>query len=741
VSVSDANCTGTGSGLGSVTEQSAPFGSNVTVTTDPTNTFVTVCFTIVGGDAATYSVTGMAGTLTGNQFCSDPISCDQGVYQFFIQDGFACGIDEVTGPIVCNCVSGSGIMTQVEQEVCEFETVSATPATAAQFDGNDTIMYVLHTGSGPALGTIIASGATPSFAYNATTMDCGVTYYISSVVGDDDGAGQVDLTDDCLSVAEGTPVVFNCLPTASISGGGPICAGGTINGTISLTGGGPYTVVVNDGVQDITLPDIASGYAWSLSPGQTTTYALVSVTSNTTGCTNTASGSITVTVNSPVFAGTAQPAAALCAGQGQVFSLADLLTGEDAGGVWTETSAAPSAGGAFNAGAGTFNTAGQAPGTYTFRYFMDALPPCIDDNETVTVIVHPLPVADAGAQQQLTCNVSTVTIGGPGSTTGTNITYAWTFAGSPAVIGTDAAITATQAGTYELTVTNTQTGCEAKDQVVVTQDISAPVATLSTQDISCFGASDGFIFVETVTGGKPPYMFSINGGPYSSQQQFSGLGGGDYLISIEDANGCETQQVATIVEPQELVAELLTNLELDNENNYFLELGEEAVITLVSSFPAGDLDTIIWTPAELVSCNDVFCQSVTVAPSEGTIFAVTIERGPCSATSQLRILVRKPRPVYIPNMFSPNFDGQNDIFQVYGGRQVQQIRSFMVFNRWGETMFQASNFQPDGVGLGVGWDGTHRGKPMDPGIYTYFVEVEYIDGFVEILKGTVSLIR
>ncbi|MFZ2897355.1 MAG: gliding motility-associated C-terminal domain-containing protein, partial [Saprospiraceae bacterium] len=473
--------------------------------------------------------------------------------------------------------------------------------------------------------------------------------------------------------------------------------------------------------------------------GQTTTYTLVSVTSNTTGCTNTASGSITVTVNSPVFAGTAQPAAALCAGQGQVFSLADLLEGEDTGGVWTETSGTLSTGGAFNAAAGTFNTAGQAPGTYTFRYFMDALPPCTDDNETVTVIIHPLPVADAGAQQQLTCNVSTVTLGGPGSTTGTNIAYAWTLSGSPAVIGTDATITATEAGTYELTVTNTQTGCEAKDQVVVTQDISAPVATVTTNDISCFGAADGFIFVETVTGGKPPYLFSFNGGPYSSQQQFSGLGGGDYLISIEDANGCETQVVATLIEPQELTAELVANIQPDNEDNYFIELGDELELTLQSSFAIGDLDTIIWTPAELVTCNDVFCQSVTVAPTEGAIFTVTVERGPCSATDELRLLVRKPRPVFIPNVFSPNNDGQNDILYIFGGRQVQRIQSFQIFNRWGEPVFEATDFPPND--FQYGWDGIHRGKPVDPGVFVYYVEVLYTDGYVELIKGDFTLIR
>ncbi|MBK7410847.1 MAG: SprB repeat-containing protein [Saprospirales bacterium] len=312
--------------------------------------------------------------------------------------------------------------------------------------------------------------------------------------------------------------------------------------------------MINNGVQDTTLTGIGDGFNWNISPPQTTTYTLVSVEDLTTGCFNTASGSITITVNNPVFAGTATAPAELCADEAQVISLATLLTGEDAGGVWTETSAIPSLGGAFNAATGSFNTSGQAAGTYKFRYFMDGTPPCVDDNETVTVTIHPLPVADAGAQQSLTCGVTAVTVGGTGSSSGAQYSYEWTQVGSPAVLGTQATLSVTQSGTYQLLVTDTQTGCSATDQVGVIQDVEAPEAVVTTQDVSCFGAGDGFIFVESIVGGKPPYMFSFNGSPFSSQQQYSNLNGGDYLIAVQDANGCEVEVLVNLFEPLELTA-------------------------------------------------------------------------------------------------------------------------------------------------------------------------------------------
>ncbi|MBK7336738.1 MAG: SprB repeat-containing protein [Saprospirales bacterium] len=214
---------------------------------------------------------------------------------------------------------------------------------------------------------------------------------------------------------------------------------------------------------------------------------------------------------------------------------------------------------------------------------MDGIPPCSDDNETVTVIIHPLPIADAGPAQELTCGLTAVGIGGTGTSTGAQFSYEWTLVGSTNVIGSQTTISVSQAGTYQLTVINTQTGCESSDQVVVTQNLDTPVATVSAEDVSCFGAGDGFILVETITGGKPPYMFALNGGPSATSSSFP-TPTGDYLIAIQDANGCEVQVLVTVIEPQELTATLVVNLQPDNEGNYFLELGEELDLNLQSNF-------------------------------------------------------------------------------------------------------------------------------------------------------------
>ncbi len=105
----------------------------------------------------------------------------------------------------------------------------------------------------------------------------------------------------------------------------------------------------------------------------------------------------------------------------------------------------------------------------------------------------------------------------------------------------------------------------------------------------------------------------------------------------------------------------------------------------------------------------------------------------------LTVFVKKDRPVYIPNAFSPNDDGINDLLTVFGGKNAVKVHSFLVFNRWGETVFEHYNFSPNDPS--IGWDGRHRGQFLNPGVFTWIAEIEFLDGSVELYEGAVNLIR
>ena len=93
--------------------------------------------------------------------------------------------------------------------------------------------------------------------------------------------------------------------------------------------------------------------------------------------------------------------------------------------------------------------------------------------------------------------------------------------------------------------------------------------------------------------------------------------------------------------------------------------------------------------------------------------------------------------MYLPNVFSPNLDGVNDLFIVETALAVQNF-DMQIFDRWGGLLFRSSD-------INNGWDGSARGRAMNPGVYAYMIRFEFVDGAGEIQaflqSGDVLLVR
>ena len=88
--------------------------------------------------------------------------------------------------------------------------------------------------------------------------------------------------------------------------------------------------------------------------------------------------------------------------------------------------------------------------------------------------------------------------------------------------------------------------------------------------------------------------------------------------------------------------------------------------------------------------------------------------------------------VFVPNAFRPNGDGVNDLVYVRG-QNISEIQ-FKIFDRWGEMVFETND-------QSIGWDGTFRGKPLDPDVYVYHLQVLCVDGQENLIKGNITLLR
>ena len=89
----------------------------------------------------------------------------------------------------------------------------------------------------------------------------------------------------------------------------------------------------------------------------------------------------------------------------------------------------------------------------------------------------------------------------------------------------------------------------------------------------------------------------------------------------------------------------------------------------------------------------------------------------CVGSTEFTLFVGEPLDIYIPNAFTPNGDGKNDVFEIYGVG-VSQV-DLTIYNRWGQEVFQESSNRPQ-------WDGMFKGKMQPPGMYSYLVEVWFL---------------
>lgn len=94
---------------------------------------------------------------------------------------------------------------------------------------------------------------------------------------------------------------------------------------------------------------------------------------------------------------------------------------------------------------------------------------------------------------------------------------------------------------------------------------------------------------------------------------------------------------------------------------------------------------------------------------------------------------------YVPNAFTPNNDGNNDYFTVYGTPTIKKVNTLKIYDRWGVLVFEKKDFPPNVEK--EGWDGTKSGKKMNSGVFMWLTEVEYFDGTHEFLRGNVTLIK
>lgn len=281
------------------------------------------------------------------------------------------------------------------------------------------------------------------------------------------------------------------------------------------------------------------------------------------------------------------------------------------------------------------------------------------------------------------------------------------------------------AGAYQLTVS------DANDcQITASASLMAPdllLGELETSPVNCITPSSGVIKVGAVSGGAPPYLYALNGSAYSSESLFAGLPVGEYTLNIQDVNGCNWAVETAIAPAPAFVIDAGEDEEMAFGDN--LRLG---------AMPVDPLINYQWSGGPIMDCDT--CATPLVAPEETTLYHLlaTDENG-CTAEDVVTVFVTKLNEVFIPNAFSPDGDGFNDRFRIYGGKQLIRISTLRIFDRWGVLVYQENDLSSGEETRA--WDGQFQGQPMPSGVYVYIAEVLFLDGSTEVLGGEVLLLR
>lgn len=278
-----------------------------------------------------------------------------------------------------------------------------------------------------------------------------------------------------------------------------------------------------------------------------------------------------------------------------------------------------------------------------------------------------------------------------------------------------------QQGTYAITVSDAN-NCTATELFTVGIE-DAIVLNSNPTNPTCPPAADGTISL-LLSGGNGGFVFLWSDS--ATIQNNTSLLPGNYTVTITDSKGCSISESYTLVYQYQFEINA-------SPNDTTLIEGLTTEISVVAN--VNNSVSFIWTPSTGLSCND--CAKPIARPLETTTYLITAtDENGCTDSDSVFIEVENIGNLFIPNGFSPNGDGANDLLAIYGIKP-EYFREFFftVYDRWGEKVFESK--QPNFT-----WDGTFKGKIIDPTVLVYYIKYVVIGSDkAETENGSLTLLK
>ncbi|HLP19652.1 MAG TPA: gliding motility-associated C-terminal domain-containing protein [Chitinophagales bacterium] len=281
--------------------------------------------------------------------------------------------------------------------------------------------------------------------------------------------------------------------------------------------------------------------------------------------------------------------------------------------------------------------------------------------------------------------------------------------------------TALAPGTYSVTATD-YNSCSVSITTTITEPAEVTMQPTVTNPTCATNGNDGSISV-VVNGGTTPYNYAWSNN--NTTDTNPNLGEGSFGITVTDANSCVVTDMYTLAYQYDFV--------VDAAPSVSIKLGESTVLDYTLTGNTGNY-TSVWSPDYALSC--VNCVSPDVTPVYSKLYTVTITNDlGCVSSDTMSVTVVPLYEVFVPNAFTPNGDGVNDLFSIYGNLDGVEYMEIKIFNRLGEKVYESSDHQ-------FTWDGSYKGELQTAQIFTWQMKLTWLNGHRdELRKGTLTLFK
>jgi gliding motility-associated-like protein len=636
--------------------------------------------------------------------------------------------------------------------------------------------YTVNCGIAPPAYTYVwDNGASPANSANPTATVASSTWYHVDVT--DPGTG-CTITDS-VQVTTYPPV------TATISGNQTVCQGSSANLQVTFTGTPPFNVTINGPGGPYNQTGIMT-MIYNFSASLDGNYTITSVTGS--GCSGTFSGTgvLDVIVPPSVSIGTS---ASYC--NGDVIAALNVIT--SAGGTinWYDN-----AGLVGSLGTGSSYTPVQGIGTVTYYATeTEPVLGCVGPADNVVITVNPIPPAPTWLGTTTYCDGDLPTpITGQPSLGGTITWYdnpppatilSTLLSYNPGLV----------VGTFTIYITETANGCEGPETPITITVNPTPTAPAVTGDmLYCEGETPTALTATPTIGGAISWENSLGlnlatGLTYTPPLT---IGQTDYHI-FETLNGCTGAETVITVEVQaapmvsvtpqvaicfgdSILINALNNgytitwddgqsgesvwLGPDSTTQYVVTatnplcgFAQDSIMIIVNQLPdiiAGN-DTLIgiggevtlwaestgdvtfsWIP-DVDECIEDDCSEVYDVPDQATVYvAIATDPIGCANSDTVLVDINGYMEIFVPNIFSPNGDGQNDLLEIKGPRLFNYY--IQIYDRWGKVVFESTEQKEY-------WDGKLNGSDLAPQTFVYMLSGESVLGEKITQEGNVTIIK